>query len=158
MQFIKRGCVSIKKVKKGQMKLSFGMIFSIILIIVFLAFAIYAITKFLGFQDTLKIEGFMNDLQGDIDRIWKGSQASIQVEYSLPKKIDAVCFTDEEHENLFFQSETIIRGKKIEHIDILETTKNGGEDPFCIENENGKVKMIIKKDFGESLVTITEQV
>ncbi len=157
MQFIKRGCVSIKKVKKGQMKLSFGMIFSIILIIVFLAFAIYAITKFLGFQDTLKIEGFMNDLQGDIDRIWKGSQASIQVEYSLPKKIDAVCFTDEEHENLFFQSETIIRGKKIEHIDILETTKNGGEDPFCIENENGKVKMIIKKDFGESLVTITEQ-
>jgi len=157
MQFIKRGCVNIKNVKKGQMKLSFGMIFSIILIIVFLAFAIYAITKFLGFQDTLKIEGFMNDLQGDIDRIWKGSQASIQVEYSLPKKIDAVCFTDEEHENLFFQSETIIRGKKIEHIDILETTKNGGEDPFCIENENGKVKMIIKKDFGESLVTITEQ-
>jgi hypothetical protein len=146
-----------EKEKKGQLKLSFGMIFSIILIIIFLAFAIYAITKFLGLQDTLKIEGFFDDLQNDIDKVWKGSQASIQIEYLLPKKIDAVCFTDNEYENLFFQSESIIRGKKIEHIDILEITKNGKEDPFCIDNKNGKVKMIIKKDFGESLVTITKQ-
>lgn len=143
------------KSKRSQMHLSFGMIFSIILIIIFIAFAFYAITKFLSFQETIKIEQFFNDIQGDIDKIWKGSQASQEKEYFLPKKIEAVCFTDDEYENLYFRSEKFVGGKKIEHIDINEIIKN--ENPFCINNEKGKVKMRLVKNFGESFVTIKRQ-
>lgn len=145
----KRGC-------RGQMKMSFGMIFSIILIVIFLAFAFYAITKFLEFQDGLKIEKFFDDLQADVDKTWAGAESSDIREYSLPKKITSVCFTDDEYENLFFQSENIIRGTNIEHIDIETITNNGKDDPFCILNENTKIQMTIKKDFEEILVTITK--
>ncbi len=145
----KRGC-------RGQMKISFGMIFSIILIVIFLAFAFYAIRKFLEFQDDLKIEKFFDDLQSDVDKTWAGALSSDSREYSLPNKIKSVCFTDDEYENLFFQSENIIKGTNIEHIDIEAITNNGKNDPFCILNENGKTQMTIKKDFGEILVNITK--
>ena len=145
-----------KRGRKGQMKMSFGMIFSIILIVIFLAFAFYAIKKFLEFQDTLKIEKFFDELQADVERIWAGEMSSSPRNYYLPKKINSVCFTDDEYENLYFKSENIIRGTNIEYINITAITDNGKEDPFCILNENGKTQMTIKKDFGEILVTITE--
>lgn len=142
----------MKRACRGQMKISFGMIFSIILIVVFIAFAFYAIKKFLDFQDTIKVEQFLEELQADIEKIWKGSQASQKEEYSLPSKVEAVCFTNDEYENLFFQSEEIIKGEKIEYIDINKITEK--KDPFCIETEKGKVRMILKKGFGETLITI----
>ncbi len=147
----KRGAVNTK----AQMKMSFGMIFSIILIVIFIAFSFYAIKKFLEFQDTLKIEKFFDEFQTHVKRAWEGSQSSNIRKYSLPNKIEGVCFTDDEYENLYFQSENIIRGTNIEHIDIETITNNGKDDPFCILNENGKTQMTIKKDFGEILVTIT---
>ncbi|MEK6826884.1 MAG: hypothetical protein AABX99_00165, partial [Nanoarchaeota archaeon] len=57
-----------------------------------------------------------------------------------------------EFENLKFTSERIIRGKIIENIDIAKITKD--ENPFCVQNVNGKVSMTISKNFGEQLVTI----
>jgi len=137
------------------MKLSFGMIFSIILIIIFIAFAFYAILKFLGLQDSVKLAQFGDDLQSDIDKMWKGSQGSQEVEYSLPTKIRSVCFKDEEYENMVFRSDKFVEGRKIEHIDIENTL--AGEDSFCIENINGKVKMVIEKEYGEALVTIKNE-
>ncbi len=141
--------------KKGAMELSFGMIFSIVLIIIFIAIAIYAIIKFLELQDSIKISKFESDLQSDIDKMWKGSQGSQEVEYTLPSKIDAVCFTDDEYQNLIFQSEKIIGGKEIEHIDTANMTSV--EEQYCINNIKGKIGMVIKKDYGEALVIITRQ-
>jgi len=137
--------------KRSQMKLSFGMIFSIILIIVFISFAFYAIKTFLGISDEARIVKFVDDLQLDIKKIWKGSQASQEVKYSLPNKVEAVCFVDDEYENLIFKSESYFSGGKIQYINF-ETM---GEE-LCIENVDGKVKMILKKNFEERLVTITE--
>ena len=137
------------------MKISFGMIFSIFLIIVFIAFAIYAITKFINLQKTIQIESFSNNLQEDINNMWKSAKGSQEETYSLPNKIEAVCFTDDEFNNLMFRSSNFMEGGKIEHIDILTITE--GEDPYCISNIDGKVKLIISKDFGEDLVTITRQ-
>jgi hypothetical protein len=142
-----------KENRKGQMNLSFGMIFSIILIIAFIVFAFYAIKKFLNFQDTINIEKFKDNLQSDIDAMWKSSDGSQQVEYNLPKKITAVCFKDDDYENLYFKPETI-SGKKIEHLDIIATLNE--QDSACFENTNGKVRMTIKKDFSDVLVTILE--
>ncbi len=145
--------IFLTKNRKGELNLSFGMIFSIILIIAFIVFAFYAIKKFLDFQDTINIEKFKDDLQADIDNLWRSSDGSQEVEYNLPRKITAVCFENDDYENLYFESERIWAGKKINHIDIIATLD--GEDSACFENINGKVKMTIKKDFSDVLVTIS---
>ena len=137
---------------RGELNLSFGMIFSIILIIAFIVFSFYAIKKFLDFQDTINIEKFKDDLQSDIDNLLRSSDGSQEVKYNLPEKIDAVCFKEDDYENLYFESERIFVGKKINHLDIIATLD--GEDSACFDNINGKVKMILKKDFGDVLVTI----
>ena len=139
--------------KRGQMKISFGMIFSIILIIIFVSFAFFAVKKFMGIQDAMKIGQFGDRLQSDIDKLWRGSQGSQEVEYFLPSKIESVCFVDDEYENLVFHSESFIEGKKIDNIDIEKITEEGD---FCIDVIKGKIKMTIKKDYGEALVIISE--
>ncbi len=158
------------------MKLSFGMIFSIILIIFFIAFAFYAIQKFLEIQNAAKIGQFSNKLQSDVDKMWRGSQGSQSIEYFLPSKIEKVCFVDffsnskgeyqnlydklkqvyYEYENLFFYpvgSGAGIDALEIKHIDIEKITEN--ENPFCIKNAKGKIKMTIKKNYDEALVVIS---
>ena len=163
--------------ERGQMKLSFGMIFSIILIVIFIAFAFYAIQKFLDIQNSVQVGKFTEDFQNEIDKIWKGSQGLQKKEYFLPEKITHVCFTDYssngrgfnrsfydelelvyyENENLFFYPVGSAQGldaKEMKHIDLEKTTNS--ENPLCAENINGKVSFTIKKDFGEALVTITK--
>ena len=139
--------------KRGQMKISFGMIFSIILIIIFVSFAFFAVKKFMGIQDAMKIGQFEDRLQSDIDKLWRGSQGSQEVEYFLPSKIESVCFVDDDYANLVFHSESFIEGKNIDNIDIEKITEEGD---FCIDVIKGKIKMTIKKDYGEALVIISE--
>jgi hypothetical protein len=163
-------------VKRGQIKLSFGMIFSIILIIVFVSFAFYAIQKFLSLGHAAQIAKFINDFQSDIDKIWRGSQASQTKEYFLPSKIKFVCFTDYlnnalgrkrgffdelkqnffENENIFFYPVGSAEGfdaTEIKHINLSKITKD--ENPYCIENIEGKLQIVLKKEYGEALVTVT---
>ena len=141
-----------KRGKKGAIELSFGMIFSLILIIVFLAFGFYAITKFIALQKTIQIENFLRDFQNDVDTMWKSSQGSTPYTYSLPTSITSVCFRNDEFQNLEFNSKGIIKGKMIEHIDIAKITKN--ESPFCIGNVKGKITIRLVKDYGEILVSV----
>ena len=139
---------------RGQLDLSFGMIFSIILIIIFLAFGIYAIIQFLNLQQTIQINTFLNNFQNDINTMWKSAQGSQTVSYQLPTKIKSVCFVnDNEFQNLEFTSAQIIQGKKIDNIDIAKITKD--ESPFCVESVKGKISMTIEKNFGKTLVTVT---
>ncbi len=160
--------------KKGQMQLPFGMIFSIILVVVFIIFAFYAIKTFLAFQDSAKAGRFFDQIQGDIDRVWRGSGSSEQQEYVVQSGADFVCFidfsSDAKGENSIFYSElkrtdygsenlafypvkfTGFESKEINHINLEETTAE--ENPFCIETGNGRVSLVLKKDFGEALVTV----
>ena len=160
---------------RGQMKLSFGMIFSIILIIIFLGFAFYAIKTFLGLQSSVGVKKFVNDLQSDINKVWIREQASQEETYSLSSKIQYVCFTDffsskrGEKENIyeklkdtFFGNENMVfypigssdfDSTEMDHIDIEKTTEE--ENPFCIENNDGEIRIRLQKDFGgNGLVTI----
>ncbi len=132
--------------KRSQMKLSFGMIFSIFLIIIFISFAIYAIIKFVGLQHVAQIEIFKNDLQADVNKMWQSQQGSQVKKYYLPKKISEVCFEEDESQNLMLISDIPIYWGNIEHINI--------ENSFCITNIEGKVSMTLVKDYGETLVKI----
>lgn len=164
--------------KSGQMKLSFGMIFSIVLIIIFLSFSFFAIKKFLELGNTAQVAKFADTLQKDVDKAWKGSQSSQEKEYLLPSKIEFVCFADyskypsgergeysgffedlkrvhEEYETMFFYpigSSGNLNSKQIKHINLDGTTN--ANNPFCIENKDGKIKLTIEKQYGEALVTI----
>jgi hypothetical protein len=140
--------------RSGQLDISFGMIFSIILIIIFLAFGFYAIKKFLDLQETVQIGKFSQDLQKNVDDMWKSSGRQ-NVFYTLPTKITFVCFVSGESRNMKFTSSQIIEGKEIQNIDIANITSI--ENPYCIPNVKGKVSMTISKNQGESLVTIQRQ-
>jgi hypothetical protein len=140
--------------KKAQLHLSFGVIFSIVLIIIFLAFGFYAITKFIELQRSIQIESFLRNLQDDIDAMWKSNQGSQNKTYTLPAKINAICFTDDEDElwNLIFESEQIIPGRNIANIALDDILAE--ENPYCIPNLDGKIRLRLFKDFGETSVKI----
>ncbi|MBI2043430.1 hypothetical protein HYT25_03510 [Candidatus Pacearchaeota archaeon] len=163
--------------KRGVVNLSFGMIFSIVMIIIFLTFAFYAIQKFLSIQNTAQAGKFVNDLQNDIDRMWKSSQGEQEQEYTIQGKVRYICFVDYEfskrgekenfydelnqvyygEENLFFYPVGSGEGfdsAALRHVDIEKTTEI--DNPLCFENINGKISFTIKKDFNEALVTISE--
>ena len=144
-------------------------------IIIFISFAFYAIGKFLELQNSAQSGQFYTDFQSDIDKMWRSSQGNQEVEYIVPNKVEYVCFIDYssperrmyvgfyedleqnyyENENLFFYplgSSEGIDSREMKNIDLTKTTEN--ENPLCAENINGKVNFVIKKDFGENLVTI----
>ncbi len=134
--------------KKGQMKLSFGMIFSIILIIVFISLAVYVIYKLVGIQKNAEIGMFVTDLQEHIDALWNSPKGLQEQDYRLPSKINSVCFT--ETSEVFFKprgSGGSFEYTVINHVDI--------EEEFCIENINGEIKINLEKKYDEVLVRIT---
>ena len=155
--------------KSGQMKLSFGMIFSIILIIIFVAFAFYVISVILNWQKSLQAGTFLNELQHNVDKIWKSTQGSQEEDYILPKSIQKVCIVNfnskkvgvdellyDELKQAYFGSENLVfypigSSKGIDsitllHIDIQETTANA--NPFCFDNIDRKIKILLKMQSG----------
>jgi hypothetical protein len=149
----------LKYYKKAQTQISFGVIFSIILIIVFIAFAIYGISKFLSVNKLAQIEKFKSDFQTDINKMWASTQGSQSMEYFIPNKIQQVCFADGEFENMYFVPvSSDYKGALLKNINIQETVKNSKATPkqLCIESSKGKISMTIKKAYNENLVTITK--
>jgi hypothetical protein len=140
--------------KNAQMNMSFGTIFSIILIVVFIAFAIFGIMKFIKTTQFAQVEKFKSDLQADINTMWQSTQGSQKLEYSLPKKITKVCFTDDEFENLYFAPDDF-NGKLMNNIDFAKTIPKNS-DELCINAIKGKITLFVQKNYGENLVTITK--
>lgn len=141
---------------KAQMKISLGMIFSIFLIVLFIAFAFYGIQKFLGLQETVKTEQFVNNFQSDIDTAWKSSKTSQEKTYSLSRETTEVCFVDDADriENLILKTENAWQRKTIEHLDIVKIVESGDGEELCFQKVDGKINILIEKDFGENLVTV----
>jgi len=156
-------------------KISFGMIVSIILIIAFISIAFYVIGKFLGLQKQIQTGQFLDDLQFDIDKIWKSSQGSQEKEYVLPSRIEKVCFVDfnfsekgqyfdkyNELQKAYYGEENLIfypvgSGEGldsivIEHINLEKLIEKN--NPQCFVNTGGKIKLTMSMDFGDSLVII----
>ncbi len=141
--------------KRGQMKISFGMIFSIILIVFFIAFAIYAVQKFLGVQKFANADQFINDLQSDVTTIWSSGPATQPETYSLSNSVAEVCFTNSGADNLLLRDKSGIpeQSTNIDHLNMSATVPKG-ESEKCFNNTNGKVSLVLERDFGEILVTV----
>lgn len=164
--------------KSGQVELSFGMIFSIILIIAFVAFTVYGIFKFLEFRDSAQVLDFERNFQVHIKTKWAGTEGTENHEYILPEKIKSVCFINnkgritadsemkkeielmnlDDEANLFFSPRDSAGDEgstKIDYLNIEDITKL--ENPYCISTKNGRLKLTIQKSYGESSVRVFGQ-
>lgn len=147
----------IKKNKKAQMQIGFGVIFSVILIVVFIAFAVYGITKFLDIQKLAQVASFRQDFQNDIDSAWKSTSISQPVTYNVPKNIKQVCFMNNENENMYFVPDKY-EGALLKNVDMIKTVTSPGSvnRRLCVDVTSGKLSLVIKKSYNEDLVTITK--
>lgn len=165
---------SYKMGKRGQQtfSMSFGMIFSIFLIIMIVAIAIYAIVKFVDIGGCAQVGLFYEDLQGEMDRAWNSGSGRYEdgsFEIRVHNSVKNVCFgnassasspyTDladkfidyEEGRNVFLDPPEEIcnelGSKKINHVIIPSF--------FCEEVDNkGNIKIKISKPSGGALVEI----
>lgn len=176
-KIVRKGIVR-KGMKKGGMELSFGMIFSMILIAVFLFVAFYAIKFFLNMQCTVSEGQFVKDFENEVDRLWASSGSE---ESSFTRTIGGfcgvkeVCFVnpdmekpqkgefDEEYEeiqqqgfdagdNMFFYP---IKSAEFGHVKIENINLEGlNPNPYCIKFEDGKASIKLRKNSREELVRI----
>lgn len=162
--------------KKAQevMGMSFGVIFSILLIIFFIAAAFIVIKSFLGPKDSAQIGLFIKDIQGEVDKAWYSDHyTNDRFKSSVPSGITHLCFAnisknptsgqgefysdfqDYPEDNMFLYPLSKSSGMgyvNLNHINISKITIN--KNPYCIPIDNGAVEMKIEKGFNERLVNI----
>jgi uncharacterized protein (UPF0333 family) len=164
----------MKKMKRGQLDLSFGLIFSVILIVVFLGFAIYAISSFLKLKSKIETGKFLDEFQADIDKFWRASQGADEVSYILPAKIKEICFINKNSRkngtradiydelgrysgtdgNLIFYPIGSARPSNYAHIENINI-EGIAENPLCFQNKDGRINMVLEQETGgTSLVNI----
>ena len=147
--------------KKGALELSFGMIFSIILIAVFIAFAFFGIKSFLAVSEQVKYVGFVEDLQTDINNIYQSAQASNLVSYLLPSKITQICFENSGKRNLIFNTKDPDNHDfdvaTINNLDLISMFPDELSPPICLPVKDGNVSMRLSKGYGSNLVIISEK-
>lgn len=159
--------------KRGQLQLSFSMIFSIFMIVAIIALAVYVIVYFLGVASCGEISLFYQDLQKRVDSAQSAGLAQDVFSSSMPSKIEMVCFGNltqpialgardayktlkiysKSDGNIYLYPRAKACGSslaigKIEHVYTSEF--------FCVENSGGKIKVNIKKEPTESLVKLYE--
>lgn len=78
--------------KSGQLDLSFGFIFGIIIIVATLAVAFYVISHFMKLSRCSETGLFYSDLQSEIDKAWASSMTQKTFSGKLPSNIDSICF------------------------------------------------------------------
>src|SRR3989344_8357256 len=78
--------------KRGQMDISFGMIFSIILIIAVLAIAFYVIRYFSALSSCTSVGLFYTALTKEVDQSWATTTSKSIFSGNVPGSVDYVCF------------------------------------------------------------------
>jgi len=162
-------------VKRGQFQIGFGMIFSIILTVIFMVVAIIAINTFLKVGCSTEQGTFIKELTDEVNRLWNSDGGGI---VPLNIKIsncnfEYVCFYDpdspingihqdksgdfhpfigdEGKHNLYFYpaKESDKKSTIINHINM-----DLKENPLCIKKINDSIKITLEKRRSESLVRV----
>lgn len=78
--------------KRGQFEISFGMIFSIIIIAATLAVAGYIIVKFVNTGSNVSCKLFYDDFQKRVDKAWAGDGSTQDIfKANAPRGIEKIC-------------------------------------------------------------------
>jgi hypothetical protein len=114
--------------KRG-LQLTFGMIFSIIIIIAIVGVSFYAINYFLNLGKCTEISLFYQDFQKEVDKAWNSEITKETYIGNLPRKIESVCFLDREPE------ETTVSFGVGEEYEVLEDYFRIGGNMFIYPPE-----------------------
>jgi hypothetical protein len=165
--------------KKAQIEMSFQMIFSLILIAVFVFAAFYGIRYFLERAEQVQMGQFLTDLESKVNVAYQATEKSEVYTFVLPKSIKKVCFSDfslkydktlcpefemyrdvakEKGSNVFFcppenaykVGAPVYYRIDCEGNDCLRFLKQ----PYCIFNDNG-VAIKLEKNLGEAEVVLS---
>ena len=161
------------KNKKGQQSIgmSFGMIFAIFLIAVFVVIAFIAVGYFLDLGESASVGLFYEELQDAVNDAVRGQESDRNFIINLPSGIDEVCFGnlsnritnndpkykeilnyDVYQANVFLVPPENAQGmqwKLIDRINISRITKTS--NPYCVDVDDG---LRIKKGFYDRLVWV----
>ena len=152
--------------------ISYGVIFSIILIIVIIGVAFYAISNFLSINECSETGFFYDDLQKEIDKAWTSDQYRDSFKGGLPFGIEKVClgnltqtcgsdcairnefasiYSSSGSANIFLYPpekacENRLFSNVLSHVNISEF--------FCIDADNDKVEIKLEKMSSDVLVRV----
>lgn len=157
--------------KKGQIEMSFGMIFAIFLIVATVAVAIYAITYFVNSGKCVELGLYYQDVKEEVNKAWASEITQKTISGTLPSKIEKVCFGslesdysgfEKEHDNIerlsrrstnnaFVYPAEKACGKEsasanLEHVKI--------DSFFCVDNGDEGAKIKLSKSTSDSLVNV----
>jgi hypothetical protein len=158
--------------------MSFGMIFSIILIVFFIVAAFVAIRFFLNYQRCSQVGLFLEDLQAKVDEAFNSPSASFYFNSTLPSGVKAICFLNlsageinadttekgvwsyiqEQHDIPDFTKNTLVYSPDREYCVKWKTTKHidvSLKNPNCIEVKSGKISIKVERKFDYPLVILS---
>ncbi|MCX6748310.1 MAG: hypothetical protein NT076_01775 [Candidatus Pacearchaeota archaeon] len=153
--------------KKADLNISFGMIFSIILIIAFVGVAFYAIRGFLSTKNCAELGQFKQDLQDSIDKAWGSDESSFVFSRTIGAEACIINISasqiganEEQYNsfkklgyqgNLFFYPLSRCKGSVfiLNHINLDKITSK--ENPYCLPK---KVELKIVKNFNDPRVCV----
>lgn len=159
------------KEKKGQIQISFGMIFSIIVIIATVAVAFYVITFFLNMNSCNKIASYWVTLNSEVDKMWNSDGGQKLLTLELPSRIDKVCFGNftqmptPEDKAVFLEIETYGRSGRNAYLyppgsacdNAFYGLKHAATDKFfCVPVKSGKASVRVSKTSSEALAKLSK--
>ena len=159
--------------KRGQqtMSLPFGLIFAILMIVMFIVIAFIAVNYFLDLGKCAGVGRFYEDLQLKVDEAWRAQSSDFKFKINVPSGIKRVCFANlsatitnqEDYLELerfdVYEANTFLLPsektcqmayKLIKHINVSIITSS--KNPYCVDV---KEELRIKKDFYDKLVIIS---
>lgn len=153
----------LNKKADGAIGMSFGWLFSLVLIVFFIFAAIYGIKAFLNMANCSKVGTFYDSLQNKIDEAYRSSSSDFEMDVKIPG-VDMLCFanlTEKISDSLdaydeisiyeIYNANTFIIPsqnacdmpyKTIKHINLSKTTLS--KNPLCFDISNGGKIRIIK--------------
>ena len=155
--------------------MSFGVIFSIILIVFFVVIAGIVINAFLKTGDCAKMGIFLDRFSSDVKKTWNSQFDSHTFKGNLPSGIDYVCFANlsqsnrGEFEDIGFDL-GLYEGRKaniffyptskacemphnfVNHLDLEKITRL--KNPNCVEVQKGKITINLEKGLNDRFVNV----
>jgi hypothetical protein len=166
--------VQNKPKKEGQIDISFGFIFGIIIIIATLAIAFYVISHFMRLSRCSDTGLFYSDLQSEIDKAWASSMTQKTFTGKLPGNINSICFGNLTLGNPVntsrTQYESLLRFKGLGKNVFLYPFTNACNTQlanslaehvqiprfFCVPVEDGKVTITLSKNSTSAYVLLSK--
>jgi polysaccharide lyase-like protein len=143
---------------KAQMKISFNLIFAIILIVIFIAFGIFAMKKFVITQERVGAADFISNIEEEISNTLRQQNTAQQETFTVPNGVEEVCFKYQQpnsgNPTMYSVPEGIIEAW-IEGVNWVETNPEG--EALCIPvNDQGKISVSFSIDYEDGSVTIKD--